>query len=71
MIEVCEEQLGGHESIDRLGVGRVLRPLQQAGAVVNFMKLCYPGTERPLRHFPELAQRLTAGIVKMKFLTNR
>ncbi len=66
VIDVCREQLAGwYDSIDRLRVGGVLRPLQQAGSVVNFMKLCYPGEERPLRHFPDLTQRLTAGVRKL------
>jgi hypothetical protein len=61
--DVCTEQLAGwYDSIDRLRVGGVLRSLQQAGSVVNFMKLCYPGEDRPLRHFPDLTQRLTAGV---------
>jgi hypothetical protein len=64
--EVCKEQLTGwYNSIDRLRVGGVLRSLQQAGSVVNFMKLCYPGEEQPLRHFKELTQRLTAGVTKL------
>jgi hypothetical protein len=64
--DVCKEQLAGwYDSIDRLRVGGVLRSLQQAGSVVNFMKLCYPGEDRPLRHFPDLTQRLTAGVGKL------
>ncbi len=64
--DVCREQLAGwYDSIDRLRVGGVLRGLQQAGAVVNFMKLSYPGEERPLRHFPELTHRLTAGVERL------
>jgi len=66
ILAVCKEQLlGWYDSIDRLRVGGVLRGLQQAGAVVNFMKLCYPGEERPLRHFPELTHRLTAGVERL------
>jgi hypothetical protein len=57
--------LGWYDSVDRLRVGGVLRGLQQAGSVVNFMKACYPGEERPLRHFPELTQRLTAGVMTL------
>lgn len=50
VLDVCREQLlGWYDSIDRLRVGGVLRGLQQAGAVVNFMKASYPGEERPLR----------------------
>ncbi len=65
-MDVCKEQLAGwYDSIDRLRVGGVLRPLQQAGSVVNFMKLCYPGEERPLRRFPDLTQQLTAGVGKL------
>jgi hypothetical protein len=64
--DVCKEQLAGwYDSIDRLRVGGVLRSLQQAGSVVNFMKLCYAGEDRPLRHFPDLTQRLTAGVGKL------
>jgi len=64
--DVCKEQLAGwYDSIDRLRVGGVLRSLQQAGSVVNFMKLCYPGEDRPLRHVPDLTQRLTAGVGKL------
>ena len=63
VIDVCRDQLvGWYDSIDRLRVGGVLRGLQQAGAVVNFMKASYLGEERPLRHFPELTKRLTAGV---------
>jgi len=66
VIDVCREQVAGwYDSIDRLRVGGVLRGLQQAGAVVNFMKASYPGEERPLRHFPELTKRLTAGVDKL------
>jgi hypothetical protein len=66
VIDVCRDQLvGWYDSIDRLRVGGILRGLQQAGAVVNFMKACYPGEERPLRHFPELTRRLTAGVEKL------
>jgi hypothetical protein len=66
VIEVCKEQLTGwYNSIDRLRVGGVLRSLQQAGSVVNFMKLCYPGEEQPLGHFKELTQRLTTGVMKL------
>jgi hypothetical protein len=66
VLEVCKEQLSGwYDSIDRLRVGGVLRGLQHAGAVVNFMKLAYPGEERPLRHFPELTHRLTAGVERL------
>lgn len=66
VIEVCKEQVTGwYDSVDRLRVGGVLRSLQQAGSVVNFMKLCYPGEERPLRHFGELTQRLSAGVMKL------
>jgi hypothetical protein len=64
--DVCREQLAGwYDSIDRLRVGGVLRSVQQAGAVVTFMKLSYPGEERPLRHFPELAGRLRRGVEKL------
>src|SRR5262249_29100564 len=64
--DVCKEQLAGrYDSIDRLRVGGVLRSLQQAGSVVNFMKLCYPGEDRPLRHFSDLTQRVTAGVGKL------
>jgi hypothetical protein len=39
VIDLCREELvGWYDSIDRLRVGGVLRGLQQAGAVVNFMK---------------------------------
>lgn len=63
VIELCKEQLAGwYDSIDRLRVGGVLRQLQQAGSVVNFMKATYPDEARPLRHFPELTQRLKAGV---------
>src|SRR3989337_3451710 len=66
VIDVCREQVAGwYDSSDRLRVGGVLRGLQQAGAVVNFMKASYPGEERPLRHFPELTKRLTAGVAKL------
>lgn len=66
VIDVCREQVvGWYDSIDRLRVGGVLRGLQQAGAVVNFMKASYPGEERPLRHFPELTRRLIAGVDKL------
>lgn len=66
ILDVCKEQvLGWYDSIDRLRVGGVLRGLQQAGAVVNFMKASYPGEERPLRHFPELTHRLTAGVERL------
>jgi hypothetical protein len=66
VIEVCKEQVTGwYDSIDRLRVGGVLRALQQAGSVVTFMKLCYPGEERPLRHFTELTQRLKSGVEKL------
>jgi hypothetical protein len=66
VIDLCREELvGWYDSIDRLRVGGVLRGLQQAGAVVNFMKASYPGEERPLRHFPELTKRLTAGVDKL------
>ena len=66
VIEVCKEQVvGWYDSIDRLRVGGVLRALQQAGSVVNFMKLCYPGEERPLRHFTDLTQRLKSGVMKL------
>ena len=66
VIDVCREQVvGWYDSIDRLRVGGVLRGLQQAGAVVNFMKASYLGEERPLRHFPELTRRLTAGVDKL------
>src|SRR3972149_4119576 len=64
--DVCRAQLvGWYDSIDRLRVGGVLRSVQQAGAVVNFMKLSYPGEERPLRHFPELTGRLRTGVEKL------
>lgn len=64
--DLCREQLvGWYDSVDRLRAGGVLRSLQQAGSVVNFMKLCYPGEERPLRHFPDLTRRLTAGVMKL------
>jgi hypothetical protein len=43
----------------------VLRALQQAGSVVTFMKLCYPGEERPLRRFTELTQRLKSGVMNL------
>jgi hypothetical protein len=63
VIDLCKEQLvGWYDSIDRLRVGGVLRYLQQAGSVVNFLKSTYPNEERPLRHFPELTQRLKAGV---------
>ena len=63
VLELCKEQLvGWYDSVDRLRVGGVLRSLQQAGSVVNFMKASYPGEERPLQHFPELSQRLKAGV---------
>jgi hypothetical protein len=66
VIELCKEQVAGwYDSIDRLRVGGVLRSLQQAGSVVTFMKLCYPGEERPLRHFAELTQRLKSGVMKL------
>jgi len=66
IIELCKEQVTGwYDSVDRLRVGGVLRSLQQAGSVVNFMKLCYPGEERPLGHFKELTQRLTNGVMKL------
>ncbi len=66
VLEVCKEQLlGWYDSVDRLRVGGVLRGLQQAGVVVNFMKHIYPGEERPLRHFPELTERLTAGVERL------
>jgi hypothetical protein len=66
VLDVCKEQLlGWYDSIDRLRVGGVLRGVQQAGAVVNFMKRIYPGEERPLRHFPELTKRLTAGVERL------
>jgi len=66
VIELCKEQVvGWYDSIDRLRVGGVLRTLQQAGSVVTFMKLCYPGEERPLRRFPELTQRLKSGVMKL------
>src|SRR5258706_3029025 len=62
VLDVCNEQLEGwYDSIDRLRVGGVLRGLQRAGSVVNFMKLIYPDEARPLRHFPQLTGRLTAG----------
>lgn len=57
--------MGWYDSIDRLRVGGILRPLQQAGSVVNCMKLYYPGDERPLRHFPALTQRLTVCVMKL------
>lgn len=64
--DVCRDQLvGWYDSIDRLRVGGVLRSIQQAGAVVNFMKLSYPGEERPLRHFPEVTGRLRTGVEKL------
>lgn len=64
--EVCKEQIvGWYDSIDRLRVGGVLRALQQAGSVVTFMKLCYPGEERPLRRFTELTQRLKSGVTNL------
>jgi len=63
VIALCKEQLvGWYNSIDRLRVGGVLRTLQQAGSVVNFMKAAYPDEERPLQHFPELTQRVKAGV---------
>ena len=63
VIELCKEQLvGWYDSIDRLRVGGILRQLQQAGSVVNFMKASYPDEERPLQRFPELTQRLKAGV---------
>jgi hypothetical protein len=66
VIELCKEPVAGwYDSIDRLRVGGVLRSLQQAGSVVTFMKLCYPGEERPLRHFAELTQRLKSGVMKL------
>jgi len=66
VLGVCKEQLvGWYDSIDRLRVGGVLRGLQQAGAVVNFMKRIYPGEERPLRHFSELTERLAAGVERL------
>jgi hypothetical protein len=66
VIELCKGQVTGwYDSIDRLRVGGVLRALQQAGSVVNFMKLCYPGEERPLRHFTELTQRLKSGVTNL------
>jgi hypothetical protein len=66
VLDVCQEQvLGWYDSVDRLRVGGVLRGLQQAGAVVNFMKHIYPGEERPLGHFPELTGRLTVGVERL------
>jgi len=66
VLAVCNEQLlGWYDSIDRLRVGGMLRGLQQAGAVVNFMKAIYPGEERPLDHFPELTGHLTAGVERL------
>ena len=66
VIDLCQDELlGWYDSIDRLRVGGVLRGLQQPGAVVNFLKASYPGEERPLRHFPELTQRLTAGVDRL------
>jgi len=66
VFDVCQEQVRGwYDSIDRLRVGGVLRGLQQAGAVVNFMKAIYPGEERPLDHFPGLTGRLTAGVERL------
>jgi len=66
ILDVCKEQLRGwYDSIDRLRVGGVLRGLQQPGSVVNFMKLLYPGEDRPLRHFSELTARLTAGVERL------
>jgi hypothetical protein len=66
VLDICKEQLAGwYDSIDRLRVGGVLRGLQQPGSVVNFMKLLYPEEERPLRHFPELTGRLTAGVERL------
>jgi len=66
ILDVCKEQLRGwYDSIDRLRVGGVLRGLQQSGSVVNFMKLLYPGEDRPLRHFSELTARLTAGVERL------
>jgi len=66
VLDVCKEPLEGwYDSIDRLRVGGVLRGLQQAGTVVNFMKYIYPSEDRPLRHFPELTGRLTAGVQQL------
>jgi hypothetical protein len=66
VIDLCQDELlGWYDSIDRLRVGGILRGLQQPGAVVNFMKASYTGEERPLRHFPELTHRLTAGVDRL------
>jgi len=63
VLQVCGGQLAGwYDSVDRLRVGGIPRSLQQAGAVVNFMKDSYPGEERPLGHFPERTGRLKAGV---------
>ena len=63
ILEVCKDQVvGWYESIDRLRVGGILRRLQQAGSVVNFMKAIYPGEPRPLRHFAELTRRLRRSV---------
>ena len=65
VIELCKEQVTGwYDSIDRLRVGGVLRSLQQAGSVVNFMKLCYPGrSDRCVTS--ELTQRLKSGVMSL------
>jgi hypothetical protein len=66
ILELCKDQLvGWYDSLDRIRVGGILRPLQQAGSVVNFMKASYPGEERPLQHFPELTGRLKAGVERL------
>jgi hypothetical protein len=63
VIALCKEQLvGWYDGIDRLRAGGVLRTLQRAGSVVNFMKATYPDEARPLQRFPELTQRLKAGV---------
>ncbi len=63
ILELRKEQLvGWYDTDDRLRVGGVLRWLQQAGSVVNFLKASYPGEERPLQHFPEFTQRFKAGV---------
>lgn len=63
VLDLCKEHLvGWYDSVDRLRVGGILRSLQQAGSVVNFMKASYPGEDRPLRHFPALTQRLKTGV---------